>query len=241
MFLDADLGRIVVEWSWTAPALTTVPFWGLAALTGWAVVRRGARAPWFDRIALALTLAGGVAAIRSVVWFGLAALVLLPGLLSSPHPRAATTPAARLAVAVAAALVATAAAVTAISLPGAGTRAERLWPAAAAGAVTAAAAADPNARVFASERHADWLLWHAPELRGRVAFDARFELLEPGRLDAIARLLRREGAGWKRAADEYGILVLDPARPGLLAGFAAEPGARVLHRSETVAVVRRPA
>jgi hypothetical protein len=243
MFLDADLGRFVVEWGWTAPSLATAPFWGLAALTGWAVVRRGERALWFDRIALAVTLVGGVAAIRSVVWFGLAAVVLLPNLLSSSRPyEAAGRPAARLATGVAVVLVATAAAVSALSLPGAATRAERLWPAPAADAVAAAVAADPDARVFASERYADWLLWRSPELRGRIAFDARFELLPPGDLDAIARLLRREGAGWKQPADGYRILVLDPARPGLVSAFAAGPGARVIHSSDTIAVVlRRPA
>jgi hypothetical protein len=242
MFLDADLGRLVVEWGWTAPSLATAPFWGFAALTGWAVVRRGGHAPWFDRIALAVTLVAGVAAIRSVVWFGLAAVVLLPNVLSSSRAyEAAGRSAARLAVAVAVAVVATAAAVTAVSLPGAGTRAERLWPASAADAVTAAAAADPGARVFASERYADWLLWRSPELRGRIAFDARFELLPPGQLDAIARLLHREGAGWKRPADGYRILVLDPARPGLVAAFAAEPGAELLHRSDRIVVLRRRA
>jgi hypothetical protein len=240
MFLEADLGRFVVEWGWTAPSAATAPFWGFGALTAYALVRRRRHVPLFDRLALALTLAAGIAAIRSVVWFALTALLLLPGLLSSPSlvPSAAS----RARVVVAAALVAVAIGASVASVPGAAARAEERWPVAASEAVSAALAPDPEARVFASERHADLLLWRSPDVRGRIAFDARFELLPEGRLAAISRLLRREGTGWKRAADGYRVLVLDPSRPGLVAGFAAEPGARVVHRSDEIAVVvrRRP-
>src|SRR5437773_1826803 len=40
-----------------------------------------------------------------------------------------------------------------------------------------AAAAGPHGRVFATSPYADWVLWTSPQLAGRVAFDARFELL----------------------------------------------------------------
>ena len=35
----------------------------------------------------------------------------------------------------------------------------------------------PGARVWATEQWADWLLWEDPQLEGRIAFDARVELL----------------------------------------------------------------
>ena len=240
MFLEADLGRFVVEWGWTAPSAATAPFWGFAVVTAYALVRRGRHVPLFDRLALALTLAAGIVAILSVVWFGLAALVLLPGFFatSSAVPAAAR----RARVALAAGLVAVALGAAVASVPGAAARAEERWPADAAAAVSAVLEQDPDARVFASERHADWLLWRSRQVRGRVAFDARFELLPPGHLASISSLLRREGSDWKRAADGYRVLVLDPGRPRVVGGFAAEPGARVVHRSsEVVVVVRRRA
>ena len=49
-------------------------------------------------------------------------------------------------------------------------------------------------RCWPSDKHGDWLLWRLPELRGRVAYDVRFELVTRGaaRLD---RALQVAAAG----------------------------------------------
>jgi hypothetical protein len=230
LLFESDLQRYVVEWGWTAPSATTLPFYGLAAVTVWALARRSARLPWFDRVALALTLVAGVSALRSVVWFGLAAIVLLPNALSSGRTKPAVS--SRAALLAAGCLVGTAAVVAAASLPGAAGRVDRLWPASAAQVV----AADPDARVFASERYADWLLWTRPELRGRIAFDARFEVQPPRTLEQVSAFYHREGPGWRRIADGYDVLVLEPRRKELVAALRLE----TVFRDDEVVVLRRP-
>ena len=42
---------------------------------------------------------------------------------------------------------------------------------------------DPGTRVWATDGTADWLLWRIPDLRGRIAFDVRFELYDENALD----------------------------------------------------------
>jgi hypothetical protein len=40
--------------------------------------------------------------------------------------------------------------------------------------------------VLADDVHSDWLLWKEPQLEGRLAYDVRFELLEPGQLAKLS-------------------------------------------------------
>lgn len=234
LLLESDLQRYVVEWGWTAPSATTLPFYGLAALTFWALVRRPGRLPWFDRIALAATLVAGVAALRSVVWFGLAALVLLPNALSSERRRGRS---GRASLAAAAGLGTVALVVASSSVPSASARVGDHWPAAAADRV----AHSPGARVFASERYADWLLWTHPELRGRIAFDARFEVQPAGTLARVSAFYHRRGRDWRSVARGYDVLVLEAAREELVRALAREPGTRTVYRDDEVVVLSRSA
>src|SRR5439155_16806218 len=81
------------------------------------------------------------------------------------------------------------------------------YPASAATAVARAAAAVPTAQIFANERYADWLLMTKPELRGRVAYDIRFELLSRKQLESIVAW-HSQGAGWSAAAVGARLVVL---------------------------------
>jgi hypothetical protein len=72
------------------------------------------------------------------------------------------------------------------------------FPAGAAAAATSAAGSSDRP-VFASERVADWLLATDPTLRGRVAFDARIELLPPALFEKLV-LLKINASGWSRFA-----------------------------------------
>ena len=65
-------------------------------------------------------------------------------------------------------------------------------------------------KVLADDATADWLLWRLPELRGRVAYDVRFEVLTRAQ---IKRLLawRNFGPGWQHVPAGYSVVVDDPA------------------------------
>ena len=111
---------------------------------------------------------------------------------------------------------------------------ERDFPAAAADA--AAAAAGPHGRVLATSPFADWLLWTHPELAGRVAFDARFELLTPFQLERAARFLGRSGS-WTATANRYRVLVLGKQDDSQLRAALLRSGmARVVRIDRSVVV-----
>ena len=97
-------------------------------------------------------------------------------------------------------------------------------------------------RVFATDRHADWLLWKLPELRGRVAYDVRFEIYEPeGPRLTGQSTTPKQGAVWKSIADGYDVVVVDEQGVSHTDDFLAEPGARKLWGDDRVSVVLRPA
>jgi hypothetical protein len=149
-------------------------------------------------------------AIRSVVWFMLAALILLPvaldGVLVSQWGSARYRYVNRLLV-VAAPLVCAAVMIGSFAHP-------QRWfthnyPAAAADRVAQIAARDPHARIFANERFADWLVLEHPALAGRIAFDGRFELLTANELQTVVDF-RARVIGSQKTIRGYRLLVLYP-------------------------------
>jgi hypothetical protein len=115
---------------------------------------------------------------------------------------------------------------------------EQNWPSAA---LTTVESAGPEAQVFPSDRHANWLLWHIPDLHGRLAFDTRFEVLSKATFRSLLYWNSQVGDDWKRIADGYEVLVIDePERHRRYGQLAAEPGARVGYRDDKIAVILRP-
>lgn len=179
--LNGDLATFVVEWQPTQLTLLTVPFFALAALAVFLAGRAKGRLTWTESALLLVTGIAALLAFRSMVWFALTAGCLLPALLqrtlSDRRPIERVDRILGLAgLVVLAGMVATVAA-----SPQAGLRP---YPARAAAAAGRAAGAD--GRVFATLTYADWLLWREPQLRGRVAFDARLELLGTSQLEELS-------------------------------------------------------
>jgi hypothetical protein len=93
--------------------------------------------------------------------------------------------------------------------------------------------------VFATSPYADWLLWSRPALGGRIAFDARFELLSTKQLEKIARLQARSG-DWLPTLKGYRVFVLDtPSSRALERSLINRLPARVVFSSPQVVVLRR--
>jgi hypothetical protein len=157
---------------------------------------------------LLVTLASALSATRNILWFGLAVLVLLPVLLDEARAPAATEahPTVRAALGLTAVGALLAALVFAATKPSGSY--DHLWPDRAVAGV-AAATRDPSTRVFASDRDADWLLWRLPQLRGRVAFDIRFELNTKAQVGLLHRYFNRIGPHWQAAARGYNVIVLN--------------------------------
>ena len=229
----------VTEWNRSDPALDTLFFYVLAALAVLVLVRGWRRLTAFDLAALAVTFAGAVLAIRGIPWFAMACMVFLPVALGG-KVEARTDTVRRINRVVSAATVLLVCLAVLVSLARDRSWYRKNWP---EGAITAVreASADPSARVFATSRHADWLLWRIPSLRGRIAWDIRFEIYSPETFQRILRF-RAESGDWKALADDYRVVVLDSGQePSHVPDFAGEPGAEILYRDDRLTVVRRAA
>jgi hypothetical protein len=222
MLLHPPLARYVVEWQPPkAGALTAVFFAStLVAAALWGGHRRALETT--ERVLLPLLLLAAFAAVRNVVWFELAAAVSLPRLLDATWPSRprATAEVRRVNRMFGLAAIAIVAAVAAgqLSRPPAFAGS---YSAAAADAV--AAAAGPTGVVLADDRHADWLLWLEPQLAGRVAYDARFELLTGGELHQLKQLDRAVPGVWRTCG-----------RPARVVTFASRASAREVRRADVL-------
>ena len=228
----------ITEWNRSVPALNTLFFYVLAALALLLVIRGRQRLSTFDLMTLALTFVGAVDAIRGIPWFAMACQLLLPVAIGCElEPRSERVRSVNRAVAAGAALLVVVA--VAVTLTRDRSWFVKNWSERAVAAVRAESAA-PNVKVFATSQEADWLLWQVPELRGRVAFDVRFEVYSPETFQRIVRFRGERGRDWKSLADGYRIVVLETGeKPSPLPTFLREPGARLLYRDNQVTVVHR--
>lgn len=238
-FLDSPFEGLLTEWQRTGLAWETTTFWVGAAATALLCVRHRRRLSLLEAIVLALTAVGAVQAIRGIVWFALAALVIVPNLLTGVLGRRAVLR-ARGANLVLGGLVAGAVVVAAASLLARGDEPlERDWPSAALPAI-AAELDDPATRVWGTDRHADWLLWKLPALRGRLSWDVRFEVYTREQIESTVRWNGRIGSDWPRVADDYRVVTLDAADSlDKLPPLLRDPPARIAHRDASIVVLVR--
>jgi hypothetical protein len=239
LLVDPPFGDKVTEWQWSDPAVDTMFFYVLAAAALVLAFWRRGRLTAFDLAVLAYTFAGGVLAIRGVPWFALACMILLPVAIGRALEGrdVRVLRAFNRGVAVVAAAAVLVAAVVVTARDDAAYEREK-WPAGAIEAVRRATAG--GERVFATERYANWLLWKLPELRGRVAFDVRFEIYEPAFFERLGRYHAESGADWKALADGFEVVVVDEQGTSHTADFLSEPDARAVYRDDLLTVILRP-
>jgi hypothetical protein len=237
------LARYVTEWA--APTLLSL--WGvllfpLAFGAAVLVARRPGRLNGFEVAALAITLAGALMAVRSVLWFSYVCVVLVPRLLEDVWPARtpATLPRREHHFRVAATALSVALFLVVFAKPI--TTTKHQWPAGATEKVAQILAARPHARVLASEEYADWLLFRVPEARGRVAFDGRWEILSDDQLRSAIRYLVDPNPWTERLDRGYQVIVLDPMQHQKLdRALAARPDLRRVFLDDRVVVYERGA
>jgi len=227
MLVDPKLRKYVDEWHWSTPSRHTVAFYSVLLCGALLVWRYRSRADRYGVLALAALAVEAVDSLRGIIWFGFAALPVFAPLLTRAIARVrvfSSTPAIMSGLVGAAACT-----LLVLGLFGRSSAAfAEGWSPGAAAAVARLAAADPRLRVVADDRFSDWLLWAEPSLRGRIAFDVRFELMPS---EELAQLGNYETA--RRPAPVLHGFELSVASP------AARPAkGRVVYRDSQV-VVRR--
>ena len=241
MLIDAPFSETLREWHWSNPSGTTLFFYLLVALMIVLVAtpRARRRLTVFELLTLAILLFGAIDAIRGVIWFALATMAILPlaldGLIGKPD---VVAPRANRVISIIGIIALAIAVAIALVLPTSWFASS--WPEREVRAVRAATL-EPKVRIFATDRHSDWLLWRIPSLRSRMAFDVRFELYDRKTIEDIVRYNGELGPKWKRITDGYEVVLLDARKPpSHLKEFLADPGARVVFRDGEVVLVKRP-
>jgi hypothetical protein len=240
---NSAFGSMLNEWQPPSWGVMTAPFFLLAIGVAWIAGRSRTALTRFERLALLATLLAGLSATRNIGWFAFAAIMLCPSAIEEFAPDRSRLHRGRSRANAAAAALTLAALVALLTATVARPASwfTEPYPPAAADAVARAAARDPGARIWSDVRFADWLLWTKPKLAGRLAFDARFEVLSRLRIAEIYNFDNVFGSSWRPATDGFRIVVLDrtvSSRP--LRGLLREPGARLLYSGHGVAVVERP-
>lgn len=234
MLVDAPFAEILREWQWSSPSATTFFFYVLAlsAVLLVTLPRCRRRLNVYELAVLGATLVGAVQAVRGVIWFALACAAILPAALDGLLTRG--DPSARRAnLVISSASLAGLAVALLVTLARPADWFADSWPEEHVNAVREATR-DPTSRLMATDGTADWLLWRIPDLRGRVAYDVRFELYDPPTLAAITRYGNRQGE-WKAFLDGYAVVIVDD-RPHL---EALRSTSRVSFLDEDIAVLTR--
>lgn len=232
--------KYLTEWAPPPPlSIWGIPLFVLAAAGIYLLGRHSTAWTRFEKAAFALTLVGGLLAVRSIPWFTITGALLLPSLLDLERrtPQRASAEGRR-AVALAGVAVSLLLVVHGLASPGNSIATD--WPDAASAQVAHVLRADPNARALATYELADWILFRVPEARGRIAFDGRWEILPPSEFRRLMDFHGRRGLNPDQVANGYRLLVIDPQGEGrLVAVFEHRPGARVLFRGTRVVVIDR--
>jgi hypothetical protein len=239
---NSGFRQFIVEWRPTAPSIQTAPFYLLAFLAVWLIGRQKNRFLPFELVLLGFTLLMGLQSMRGVLWFALAALILTPSALDGVLKP--NTKAMRFQLLNRALVVASVAGVIA-TVVWVGVRPtgwfERDYPTGVLTAFDREHARDPGMRVFADEMYGDWLLLQRPELRGRLAYDIRFELGSKRELRQLIDVKQRV-EGWHRVLAPYSLFVLrSDSERKLAAALLRQPGARREYRGHGALVISRPA
>lgn len=236
---NAGFSALVVEWGAATPSLMTAPFYLLAFGTFWLFGRHGRRLNRFEQLALLITLIAALHAMRNMSWFAFTALVSLPVMLTEALPDG-YQPFSRLRLVVPAIVCASAAGLALVVLAKPSSWFERDFPAVALSRIENVAARYPASRIYADEHYADWLLWKDPSLRGRVAYDARLELLSNRQLVDLYFWRSRIGSNWQSQARADRLIVVDVASDTLVEqALLAEPSIRRLYRNADFAVLEQ--
>jgi hypothetical protein len=230
--------EFVTEWAGTT--LRAWPaFFVFAAVALVAVLRPEIRLRLFDSLCLVALTFVGLDTVRNIVWLPLAVVVLVPSGFAAWSPE---QPIRRRLRPILVALTLAGAIGVGVVAAGLSTPSlERPWPTADAAVIARTAAANPSLRILSDPGYADWLLWSYPALRGRIAFDIRFELLGGKGLKQVVHLQDAAGPTWNRPFRGYRLaLWSNQANPELVGSLRAEPGARVLSRDGNVYAILRP-
>jgi hypothetical protein len=204
---SSSLSQYLAQWQPSTLSLISLPLFVLAFGFVWLLARPDRYFTRFEALGGLLVVAFALLAVRNWVWLCLFAIALYPKAVDSlmRGPARATNALRSAAGIVGLAIVAVAAT---FAMANVNSHFTNRYPNAAATAVAKLAATHPSDRVWASVRWGDWLLWREPQLGGRIAYDARAELLTADELKTVA-LMRLTPSLLPEISRRYRIFLVD--------------------------------
>jgi hypothetical protein len=235
--LNPSFGRYVAAWQPSTLSLVSLPMFALALGSIWLLGRAATAYTPFEKLALLGGVVLALLAVRNWVWLGFLAVALLPSGLDRARTPKSFRHEARVNL-----FLGLGGAVVCVALLASTAGRPQSWlvrdyPAAGARLVSELAHRHRHATIYATERYADWLLWEDPALAGRLAYDARFELLDRSELASIA-LFRARATGLQATMRRHEILVLDPVtEQRVIAALGSR--APLVYQDKSVVIVSR--
>lgn len=237
--LNPGFQEFITEWRAPALSIGTFPLFVLGGAAVWLLGRYHSRLVWFERLAMLLLLVAAFWSVRNVVWLSFGAIPILAPVADDLFARfRPAPPRTNVMLGLGAAIVAW------FAVLGVATKSaswfEAAFPERAAAVVADAAARDPSLRIYSNERFSDWLLLEKPILRGRIAYDIRFELLTDDQLKSIVRWRGEARDDWRAAAKGARLIVLDPGTEKTTEKVLLAQHAVRLYRDGHISVLLRP-
>ena len=208
LLMNPLMPKFVAEWKVSTPGVLTAVFYAVLLAAVVLLAKYGRKVALYDKVALALLAVSAIMALRSIIWFGVAAVIVLTPLVDDVlgSTRSLTgRMTARAGIAVGGVTLV----VTVVVFSSSNASLEQYWPRIAADRAAVLSSQPGNAQVFADETYADWLLWLRPELRNRIAYDARFELLRAGEFTKLSDYGKKRGDKWRAAATGFNVFVYE--------------------------------
>jgi hypothetical protein len=226
-------------WQWKPTTLSPVslPLFVLALGFLWLLGKAAPAYTRFEKLAGLVLVLLALLAVRNWTWLALFAVAFDPkGLdyLRAKRSRPLETPLNRVLAVLG---IVFAVGVSFVTLGRSQSWFTNAFPDRGAQVVANLARSHPNAHIWATAEWGDWLMWRDPRLQGRVAFDARVELLSSAQVKRMA-VFSATGLMVPQVREHYGIIVVskktDPDAYRLL-----RREARVAYDDGNVLVVSR--
>lgn len=240
---DHAFRTLIAEWGpVTSVMILAVPFFIVAFAATWLLGRAGRRHDIFEHLVLYALTASGITAIRNITWLGLAAIMILPGLVGTVWGAPAEQERKRtlnLTLAGGAIALLVGALVVVAAKPRSWF--EQGYDRPALTVIADRMRADPSLKVDVGDRFGDWLLWNEPQLAGRISYDSRLELLTDHQLHKLSDYVSEKGGDATDIVRPFGLVILDPKRQkSFTKTRLKDPGTRVVYRGHDLILATRP-
>jgi hypothetical protein len=241
--LNSQFGKLVTEWkSVFSQPILALPYLLYVAVVGRLVVLTGRRTPLFDWLVLLVLAVGGVLAVRNIIWFALATIVLLPPVLAARGKYSGETPRRRrLDLTIAYGMLGIALIVLATTATHPASWFQRGYDGRAVTKINSILAGSPHTKIFTDVRFGDWLLWQDPRLVGHVAYDISFEQFPTRDLEAFTAFYYGRTHRYSSTLNPYTVLVLDPTNKKETRALLSLPNTHVVLRTKKIIVATKPA